>query len=169
VLSEIHKLLGIPQDYPQRCGMAQHAECDNLVDVGVDLFGRPVQLEGSTARAWQQLQAAAAGTGISLVLISGYRSYEYQRQIIQRKLDRSLPIHDILQVNAAPGFSEHHSGRAIDIGCPGLSPLEESFETTEAFAWLQQHAASFGFRLSFPRNNPYGVLYEPWHWYHCGF
>ena len=71
---------------------------------------------------------------------------------------------DILRVNAAPGYSEHHTGRAIDLGTIGCRALEEEFELTEAFAWLENNAAHFQFSLSYPRNNPSGVIYEPWHW-----
>jgi hypothetical protein len=83
-------------------------------------------------------------------------------------LERGIGIESILQVNAAPGFSEHHSGRALDIGCPGYAHLEEEFEQSPAFAWLQRRGGEFGFRMSFPRNNSIGVLYEPWHWYYEG-
>ena len=168
MLQDIHAMLGIPADYRERCGMLEHAECSNLVDVGADAFGRPARLEAATALAWQQLQLAAAGDGIELQLVSAYRSIDYQRQLIQRKLERGHEIAAILRVNAAPGFSEHHSGRALDLGTPGHPHLEEEFEQSPAFAWLQRRAGEFGFRMSFPRNNRYGVLYEPWHWYYEG-
>ncbi|HIE5651183.1 TPA: M15 family metallopeptidase, partial [Stenotrophomonas maltophilia] len=77
---------------------------------------------------------------------------------------RGLSVAEILKVNAAPGFSEHHSGHALDIGTPGDAPAEESFERTDAFAWLQAHARGHGFHLSYPRGNPHGIVYEPWHW-----
>jgi len=112
-------------------------------------------------------QAAALADGIMLDAISGYRSHAYQMGIFQRKLQRGLDIGQILAVNAAPGFSEHHSGAALDIGTPGEPPVEESFEQTPAFAWLCKYAARFGFSLSYPRGNPHGIVYEPWHWcYH---
>lgn len=160
--------LGIAPEYPQQCGMPLHAECPQLVDVGLDAFERPARLEAATAQAWHSMQAAAADAGVLLQLVSAYRSYDYQKQLFLRKLARGDRIADILQVIAAPGFSEHHSGRALDINTAGCPPLEEVFETTAAFAWLQAHAAQFGFRLSFPRTNPFGVLYEPWHWYYIG-
>jgi zinc D-Ala-D-Ala carboxypeptidase len=168
LLQIIHQQLGIPSDYAERCGMPQQAECLNLVELGLDHFGRPVRLEAATAQAWQQMQQAAAQAGHTLWLISGYRSYDYQAALFQRKLANGLSLLDILRVNAAPGFSEHHSGRALDLGSPDAPILEEEFEHSSAFAWLQQHAHAFGFRLSFPRNNSYGVLYEPWHWYYQG-
>jgi D-alanyl-D-alanine carboxypeptidase len=168
MLIDIHRQLGIPADYADRCGMPPQAECAQLVDAGRDMFGRPVLLERATRQAWQQLQSAAAADGETLLLVSGYRSHDYQRQLIQRKLDRGQSIADILRVNAAPGFSEHHSGRALDLACPDQPPLEEAFEDTSSFRWLLAHAARYGFRLSFPRHNPQGVAYEPWHWFFEG-
>lgn len=167
-LARIHAELGIPASYADQCGMAEHAECSTLVDAGLDVFGRPARLEAGTFAAWQGIQAAAGREGVVLQLVSAYRSHDYQRQLFQRKLARGLQLDEILQVNAAPGFSEHHSGRAIDIGTPGFAHLEEEFEASAAFAWLVKHAGGYGFRLSFPRDNAYGVLYEPWHWYFEG-
>ena len=36
--------------------------------------------------------------------------------------------------------------------------------TQEEYAWLKDNAARFRFRLSYPRDNPHGIAYEPWHW-----
>ena len=77
-------------------------------------------------------------------------------------------IEDILKVSAAPGYSEHHSGRALDITTPGYDVLEEVFEASPAFRWLEKNASHYRFRLSYPRDNPHGVVYEPWHWYWHG-
>ena len=106
----------------------------------------------------------AARDGIALDAISGFRSHAYQLGIFERKRARGLSVTEILKVNAAPGFSEHHSGHALDIGTPGDAPAEESFDATDAFAWLQVHAGAHGFQLSYPRDNPHGIVYEPWHW-----
>ena len=91
-------------------------------------------------------------------------SHDYQLGIFERKLARGLTVEEILKVNAAPGYSEHHGGRALDIGTPDEPPAEESFEKTAAFAWLQRNADGHGFVLSYPRDNPHGIVYEPWHW-----
>ena len=42
--------------------------------------------------------------------------------------------------------------------------LTEEFERTPAFNWLNRRAKEFGFHLTYPRNNRFGVIYEPWHW-----
>jgi D-alanyl-D-alanine carboxypeptidase len=98
------------------------------------------------------------------MIVSGYRDFEYQASLIRKKLNAGQALGDILAVNAAPGFSEHHTGRAIDIASPGSRPLTEEFEASEAFAWLEQNAAIYGFSMSYPRDNPQGFIYEPWHW-----
>ena len=118
----------------------------------------------AAAQAWRSMHQQAAGEGIELQAVSAFRSVDYQAGIVRRKLDKGLTMEEILAVTAAPGFSEHHTGRAIDITSPGFPVLEEEFEKSAAFEWLQLHAATFGFRMSFPRGNRHKVAYEPWHW-----
>ncbi len=75
-----------------------------------------------------------------------------------------MPIDKILTLSAPPGYSEHHTGCAIDINTPGCVATEEEFENTDAYRWLTEHAGRFGFTLSYPRDNALGFIYEPWHW-----
>ena len=110
------------------------------------------------------LQMAAANDNILLQMVSAYRSIEHQAAIIRRKLEQGLALDEILKVLAPPGYSEHHSGSAIDIGSPDSLPLDEQFETIPAYHWLSANANRFGFFLSFPRDNVFGYIYEPWHW-----
>jgi D-alanyl-D-alanine carboxypeptidase len=163
-LDAIFRSLGIPATYASTCGMPLQPECTALVDTELDVFGRQPRLDSRAFAAWTAMKDAAARDGIVLQLVSAFRSVAYQRDLIQRKLARGDSIAAILAVNAAPGFSEHHSGCALDIGTPGYAHLEIEFESSPAFAWLTTHAAAFGFRMSFPRDNSFGVQYEPWHW-----
>lgn len=157
--------LGLDCDgYEARTGLALVAEPDRLAHAGVDRFRRPLWLHPGAARAWTHLRQAAWLDGIVLDAISGYRSHHYQLGIFERKLARGLRVDEILTVNAAPGYSEHHSGLALDIGTPGEPPAEESFEHTPAFAWLRANAGGYGYFMSYPRDNPHGIVYEPWHW-----
>lgn len=161
--------LGIDADaYAARSGLDLVAEPDRLAFAGYDRWRRALWLRFDAASAWRWMREAAARDGILLEAISGYRSHDYQLGIFERKLARAQTIAQILQVNAAPGFSEHHSGLALDIGTPGEAPAEESFEATLAFAWLQAHAGTHGFAMSYPRSNPHGIVYEPWHWRFAG-
>ncbi len=166
-VAQIHAELGIAPDYGavRRLPLSEEAdECD-LVPAGF-LFDRdrPVRLLKPAAAAWERMAAAAADSRIPLRLVSGFRSVARQREIIADKLAAGDSVNEALTVVAAPGYSEHHTGRAADIGVPGEPPLEEAFEGTVAFRWLENHAAEFGFRLSYPRSNVHRIVYEPWHW-----
>lgn len=156
--------LGLDESYGERVALPLLAEPARLEFAGFDRYRRPLWLLDPAARAWRRMQSAARADDIALEAISGYRSHDYQLGIFERKLARGLTVEQILAVNAAPGYSEHHGGCALDIGTPGEPPAEESFEATPAFSWLQQHAGDFGFALSYPRGNRHGIVYEPWHW-----
>ena len=163
-IAQIHADLGIPSDYATARELPLQIEATDLVDAEPDLFGRQPRVTPATLRWWQQMKDAATTDGISLHIVSAFRSVEYQAELVQNKLAKGHTIEQILQVNAAPGYSEHHTGRALDLVCDDCEPLEEIFETTEAYAWLLEHGIEFNFSLSYPRNNPFGIAYEPWHW-----
>lgn len=167
-VSNILRQLGIPDSHVARCGLPLQQECAELVDTEPDVFGRQPQLAPAAFAAWSLMKAAAGDAGVELQIVSAFRSIDYQRDLFLRKLARGDSLEAILRVNAVPGFSEHHSGCALDIGTPGWPHLEESFEQSPAFAWLQANAGGFGFHLSFPRDNAAGVVYEPWHWCYRG-
>ncbi len=163
-LQERLERLGIDDAYGERTGLPLVPEPDWLAFAGFDRYHRPLWLHADAARAWQHLREAALRDDVVLEAISGYRSHDYQLGIFERKLARGQTVEDILNVNAAPGYSEHHSGLALDIGTPDEPPAEESFERTPAFAWLQDNAGAHGFVMSYPRGNPHGIVDEPWHW-----
>lgn len=129
---------------------------------------REFLMHPDTARAWLSLKVGAESDGVVLRLISAYRSVDRQNEIIEAKRSKGIPDSEIFKVNAPAGYSEHHSGRAIDLGTVGYTSLEEEFESSAAFGWLKENASKFGFTLSYPRNNEYGIAYEPWHWLYCG-
>lgn len=164
----LHELGLDPALYAQATGLGVIAEPTQLVLAGHDRYRRPLWLTVDTAHAWQRMRQAARRDVVMLEAISGYRSHDYQLGIFRRKFARGQDLAEILHINAAPGYSEHHSGQALDISAPGEPPAEPSFEASSAFAWLQRNAGRFGFGLSYPRHNPHGIAYEPWHWcYHA--
>jgi zinc D-Ala-D-Ala carboxypeptidase len=156
--------LGVPRDYGRIHSLRRVREPARLTFIGHDTQQRPQWLAPRAARAWLRMREAAAHDSVIIDLVSAFRSVQYQLGILERKLARGQAIAEILRVSAAPGYSEHHSGRALDLGAPGYPALEESFENSPAFAWLTGAAAQFGFRMSFPRGNPHAIAYEPWHW-----
>lgn len=159
-----HESLGIPMDYGCNPPLPRYTEPTTLQDVGPNIVGRMQKLTPRAALAWRDMTHQARCEDITLVLVSGFRSVAYQADLIRQKLARGETIEQILRVNAAPGYSQHHTGEAVDLATPGCRPLTEAFEQTPAFAWLAQNARSFGFNMPYPRDNPHGFIYEPWHW-----
>jgi D-alanyl-D-alanine carboxypeptidase len=161
----IRRALGIPTDYARTRGLPAHREARRLVSVGpAPDDGKPVRLAPRAAAAWHRMREAAARDGVTLLPLSGFRSIARQTRLIRRKLATGRSLESVLRFVAAPGFSEHHSGRAIDIGDPTDTSVEESFARTPAFRWLRRHAGKFGFVMTYPRENRHAIGYEPWHW-----
>jgi D-alanyl-D-alanine carboxypeptidase len=144
--------------------MPRHEEASRLRVVGRDTSGRIARLEPTTARAWQAMRQAAAREGVVLTMVSAYRSITRQTRLVAAKLREGATLRRILRDTAYPGHSEHHTGRAIDIGAREGPGLTVAFARTREFAWLRRHGRKFGFVLSYPRGNRHGIIYEPWHW-----
>jgi D-alanyl-D-alanine carboxypeptidase len=161
----LHRRLGVPAGYAASRHLPLQREARRLVSVGPAADdGRPVRLAPGAARAWRRMRAAATRDGVTLLPLSGFRSVARQARIIRQKLADVQRINAILQLVAAPGHSEHHTGRALDLGSTGHAELDEDFARTAAYRWLQRHAREHGFRLSYPHKNVHGIAFEPWHW-----
>lgn len=156
--------LGIAPELVARRGLCEHPEADGLVVAETARDGREHLLIPAAAQAWNEMRAAAAADGVTLYIISAFRSVQRQMELIERKLAAGEALERILTVVAPPGFSEHHSARAVDIGSPGAPVLDGAFDRTPAFLWLNAHAGAYGFVLSYPEGNAAGYQYEPWHW-----
>ncbi|MEG4342738.1 D-alanyl-D-alanine carboxypeptidase family protein [Microcoleus sp. A003_D6] len=146
----------------------QEAPAKDLVGVTSD---GSIKLRTSAAAKYQEMANAAAASGIYFAPISGFRSVEDQQHVFfDVKAERRQNASKRAEVSAPPGYSEHHTGYAIDIGDGGApdTNLSPSFENTQAFKWLEANAVTFSFEMSFPKNNRQGVSYEPWHWRFVG-
>jgi len=146
----------------------QPAPPDTLTELTAD--GR-VTLATPAAKQFRKMKQAARQDGILLVPLSGFRSVQKQKELFFGiKAKRGQSLLERAQVSAPPGYSEHHTGYAIDIGDANHpeTNFQQAFEETAAFEWLQQHAANYNFELSFPKDNPQGIQYEPWHWRYVG-
>ena len=164
-VAALHQELGIPADYAHR-GLAFHRYPESLSHGAEDPNGVPMQMEPRTAVAWARMKDAASRDGVVLLVESAFRDLAQQAALIRDALKNGGNLDAALQWIAAPGYSEHHTGRAIDIACPGCYPVpvDDAFEKTGAFIWLVENAKRSGFQLSYPRGNPHGIIYEPWHW-----
>jgi D-alanyl-D-alanine carboxypeptidase len=163
-----HESLKIPSDYELSHGLPLHVEAKSLASIENDVFDRPQKLIYSAGKKWSQMKEAASSDGINIRIVSAFRSVNYQVEIITKKLDNGEKINSILEFIAAPGYSEHHTGRAVDLTTDSCENLSELFEKIEAFAWLTKNANRFLFRLSYPRNCKEKISYEPWHWVYNG-
>ncbi len=117
-----------------------------------------------------KMREEAKKDGIYLVFLSGYRSINLQNDIFYSlKSLRNQVAAERARVSAPPGYSEHSTGFAIDIGdaTQREADFETDFENTDAFRWLTKNAAKFHFKLSFKKDNKY-IDYEPWHWRYEG-
>ena len=117
-----------------------------------------------------KMREEAKKDAVYLVFLSGYRSINLQNEIFYSlKSKRNQEASERARVSAPPGYSEHSTGFAIDIGdaTKRETDFETEFENTEAFRWLKNNAAKFHFKLSFDKNNGF-IDYEPWHWRYEG-
>jgi D-alanyl-D-alanine carboxypeptidase len=163
-LVSLNSALGISSELIVAHGLSVCEEASSLEIAEVGADGRDHRLIAAAAEAWRNLKIAAHNDGVELFIVSAFRSIDRQTEIIRRKIEAGLAVEEILTVSAPPGFSEHHTGRAIDITTPGCRALEIEFDQTAAFAWLNARAAEFGYYLSYPIGNHFGYQYEPWHW-----
>lgn len=114
--------------------------------------------------AWNAMVAAAKKDGISLWIISGYRSYDTQEAIYNRYVnDNGQEEADTY--SARPGHSEHQTGLAFDI-----NEISYSFGETAAGKWVAENAAQYGFIIRYPQSKQHitGYIYEPWHLRYLG-
>ena len=163
-LSAVISALGISSEFleARHLSECQEASCLEVAEVSAD--GKEHPLVPAAACAWRDLKAAALAEGVSLFIFSAFRSIDRQTEIVRRKLEAGASMEEALTVCAPPGFSEHHTGRAVDVSTPGSPVLRVEFEQTPAFAWLGARAAEFGYHLTYPAGNRSGYQYEPWHW-----
>ena len=130
-----------------------------------------VRLKPEVTQKVETMMAEARAVGISLDAISGFRSLEDQQYLFfDLKAERGQTAQTRAEVSAPPGYSEHHTGYAVDfvdLSQPATE-LNAAFEDTPAFRWLEKNAAYYGFEMSFPKDNKQNVTYEPWHWRYVG-
>ena len=164
-LSAIHRSLGIGDEQLKRNRLSycEQAKLEDLEIVDLDFMGRVFVIDKRVTSAWRDLRRAATADGILLQSASGFRSYAHQSKLIENLLAGGRELNDILTGTAIPGFSEHHTGRAIDIVADPKIP-ENEFHLTDTYKWMLENAGRFDFTLSYPKDNALGIIFEPWHW-----
>lgn len=109
--------------------------------------------------------AAAASEGHALHVRSSHRDYDLQETTFQFWVDQ-LGYEQAVRVSAEPGHSEHQLGTTADVTNAAVGyELEPAFADTAGGRWLAEHAAGFGFVISYVngREGETGFSFEPWH------
>lgn len=122
-----------------------------------------------TVEAFHRMAKAAQQQDVRLKIIWAYRSQQLQQEQFEEAHQRHGKRGAIRWL-APPGYSEHQTGWALDIGDERDPKADDNplFERTQAFNWLRRNAFKYDFELSFPPGNWQGVSYEPWHWRFVG-
>ena len=146
------------------------------------LYNDSIPLTLKAGKAFVKMQKAAKKDGILLQIVSGYRSYDRQKSIWNRKfktnkengLSPEENIQKIIEYSTLPGTSRHHWGTEIDL-IDGSKKREGDVLVAEKFhgngpyvrmkEWMDLNAAKYGFYLPYTQNpDRPGFYYEPWHY-----
>jgi D-alanyl-D-alanine carboxypeptidase len=139
---------------------------------------RGIKVDSRIIDDTEKLLQAAKKDGVSIGLMSGYRSISYQKDLLDRNVTERMnqgmsyknALADALISVAPPGKSEHNLGLAIDFSSSTSADLNESFQNTPQGKWLKKHAREYGFILRYPKNKQSitQYTYEPWHFRYVG-
>ncbi len=126
--------------------------------------GKEYLLAGVAYEKYVEMADAAKRDGVSMKVVSAYRTESYQGGLYNNKL-RATGRVNADNYSARPGHSEHQTGLAVDINSTYVS-----FENSAAYRWLQNHAHEYGFIMRYPKGKEWitGYSYEPWHYRYVG-
>ena len=139
----------------------------NLIKLDLRYSNKNKYLKKEAADAFYKLSENAKSKGYRIIIVSGYRDYEYQDKlfsyyVLEKGLDYAL------MCSAKPGHSEHQTGLAIDV--EGSNFDYNLFESSKEFKWMKNNAYKYGFILRYPKGKEHitGFKYEPWHYRYVG-
>ena len=175
-VAEIVRELRIPQSIitQKNSPLVLESKPDQLVNTIWRDSAGIIQLERQTAAEFSRMQQEAKRQGVQLTVLSGFRSISDQADIVRAKMNQGQKPDQIFSVSSVPGYSEHHSGKAIDVGSgrDSSTNMQVSFADTAEGKWLKANAGRFGFKLSYgdrdPNKNPGKYSFEPWHIVYTG-
>ncbi len=137
---------------------------DNLVELddSCKVSGKSVKLVKEAADAFKELSAAAKALEYNIIGMSGYRTYAYQESLYNRYLQNDTK-ENVDTYSARPGYSEHHTGLALDVQTDTVS--FSNFGQTSEFEWLIDNAHLYGFVIHYTEDNRWitGYMPEEWH------
>lgn len=146
------------------------------------------KIDSRIVKDYENLAVASDTAGYQLVAVSAFRSIAYQERVFNESVNRTMSQQNISQEEATevtkqsmtePGYSEHHTGLAIDVvdadwynnyQNTAAEMLDEKFGDTPGAKWIAENAPRYGFIISYPKGkeNITGITYEPWHLRYVG-
>ena len=140
---------------------------EDLVDASTMYAYSGIKLSSIAYEAFKELFNAAKSDGYTIVIGSGYRSYDSQEAIYERNKNNYGTTYADNFV-ARPGHSEHQTGLALDVA--DYNNSDEDFEKTEAYQWMLDNAHKYGFILRYPKDKEdiTGYSFESWHFRYVG-
>ncbi len=119
--------------------------------------------------AMESFVADCRAAGNEVYLSSGYRSYDTQSYLFEKKC-QEYDEETAATIVARPGTSEHQTGLAADITEGYYEYKNASLEETDMYQWMEAHCQDYGFIVRFPngKENITGIIYEPWHFRYVG-
>ena len=160
--------------------LAQDYVPDDMVKVdsvvsGVGVAGETDHLRKAAAEAFEEMVKAAKEAEIEILMRTGYRSYEYQRDRLYEPTVKSNGQAYADTVSAKPGQSEHQTGLALDVGGKSENyALSYNFGDTPEGKWVADHCYEYGFIIRYidgTKDKPgetTGFIFEPWHLRYVG-
>ena len=142
----------------------------DLVNLTLPTTQSNPQMRAPAADALTKLFSDATAQNIHLQVLSAYRSYDYQVNLYNNYVSRDGQA-AADEYSARPGYSEHQTGLAVDIGAAsGTCNLDQCFNATPEAQWLASNAYKYGFILRYTADkvDVTGYEYEPWHFRYVG-
>lgn len=139
---------------------------DNLVTIS-SVYGRG-EIQEDAYNAFIKMYNDAAKKGLYPYISSSYRSYSRQNTLYTNYANAD-GIKKADTYSARPGYSEHQTGLAMDLGTASNNNIGD-FENSKEFTWVKENAHKYGFILRYPEGKEYitGYMYEPWHYRYVG-
>lgn len=154
-------------------GLDKHYVPDDLVEVKTKL--NKTMYLNKTVYKWMKkmLKKANKNFNTEIIIESAYRSYDYQEYLVLLDLKKKENIEEVNKTLALPGFSEHQTGLAVDIGFINEGVYEPDYDINKyhsEFQWLHENAYKYGFILRYEKGKEEitGYNYEPWHFRYVG-
>jgi D-alanyl-D-alanine carboxypeptidase len=174
----INRQYELPLDFKWDLVRWSNGQDVDAMELNSAAYDQVMAVDRAAYQPLKDLFAAAKAAGVPLQLVSPYRSIDKQDRlfdnlVVQYKKQGMTETEAVAKANTSrtfTGTSEHNVGYGFDILEAGNWYLSEAFDKTKQFAWLQQHAAEYGFILRYGKDKveQTGIMYEPWHYRYVG-